>query len=596
MSFKRLPHAVALAGAYAFAGVAIATPLPYYHAPAGIQSLQSSASGMDIGILLGADRFYDAGYTGSSAIVTNVEAGHIWNGHSSLDHVNTFIHANGSASGFGTNNLAYDRHATWVGSMIGGRANAPSVPDVRERGIAYGTELWSGAIATTWTPPAYSLAFSFTGSTYLDPYQTAVRGDSRTGGRTTDVVTSSWNASVLSDGFDFLSVSLDALAAESGATFTLSAGNGGPGSDTVTTPASGYNAITVGALAINNDSIAAFSSRGPSPIQIPGGSLIPNARATVDLVAPGQGLIAAYYGGQTGGNDASLTGSTPDNGTPTSYTGGLAGTSFSTPIVAGGAALVIDAARQNGMTNATDARVVKAILQNSADKLPGWDNGQNSYVSGNGIITTAQGLDYASGAGRLNLASAYDQLFAGTTDVAGLASGDLGAVAVSGWDFGRVVSGVANEYYLANALQAGTVLSVTLDWFVDAAMNAANQAALLGFDDLSLEVWKTNAGSATELIALSDVAYNNVEHLFFEVGETANYMLRVLWEGEVWPDTDLDQTLYGLAWSGTATIVVPPGNASNVPTWALLLVGMVLIGQRVIEVKDQSDRQAGCGR
>src|SRR4051812_46729982 len=37
--------------------------------------------------VVGATRFYDAGYTGTRALMANIEAGYIWNGHETLSHV-----------------------------------------------------------------------------------------------------------------------------------------------------------------------------------------------------------------------------------------------------------------------------------------------------------------------------------------------------------------------------------------------------------------------------------------------------------------------------------------------------------------------------
>src|SRR5688500_12084210 len=40
-----------------------------------------------INTLVGADRFYDQGFFGDGAVMANVEAGHVWNGHETLSHV-----------------------------------------------------------------------------------------------------------------------------------------------------------------------------------------------------------------------------------------------------------------------------------------------------------------------------------------------------------------------------------------------------------------------------------------------------------------------------------------------------------------------------
>ena len=64
--------------------------------------------------------------------------------------------------------------------------------------------------------------------------------------------------------------------------------------------------------------------------------------------------VSAFYGGTTGGN----TGGTATSGTNL-YSAGLAGTSFSAPIVAGGVALLDSAAKARGLASTSlDARVV----------------------------------------------------------------------------------------------------------------------------------------------------------------------------------------------------------------------------------------------
>src|SRR5262245_51196931 len=37
--------------------------------------------------VIGATRFYDAGYTGTRALMANIEAGYVWNGHETLTDV-----------------------------------------------------------------------------------------------------------------------------------------------------------------------------------------------------------------------------------------------------------------------------------------------------------------------------------------------------------------------------------------------------------------------------------------------------------------------------------------------------------------------------
>ena len=195
---------------------------------------------------------------------------------------------------------------------------------------------------------------------------------------------------------------------------------------------------------------------------------------------------------------------------------------------------------------------MQSVLQTSADKIPGWNNGQG--LSG-GVIRTTQSLDYASGAGRMNLNRAYDVLLTGTTDVAG----GGGTVAARGWDFGQVQSGTPVDYRVAGQLLAGTSFTTTLAWFVDRGINLISNATTeQSVDDLNLEVWKTVNGVAVTKVAESVSSWNNVEHLHFVVPETAAYLIRVIWSGEVWDlisDADVEQ--YALSWFGTSQNTAP---------------------------------------
>src|SRR5688500_8530602 len=96
-------------------------------------------TGINVNTFLGADRFYASGYTGSRAVVGNVEGGHAWNGHESLRHVTVFVDDPAAPRPNGD----FDRHATAVSMLIGGRPGGAN-PGEWQRGIAHGAQLWSG--------------------------------------------------------------------------------------------------------------------------------------------------------------------------------------------------------------------------------------------------------------------------------------------------------------------------------------------------------------------------------------------------------------------------------------------------------------------
>lgn len=517
-------------------------------------------NGLDVNTFLGADRFYDAGITGQGAIVANVEAGHIWDGHENLTHVSQFAH-HPDAWGSSTADL-YDRHATWAGGHLGGRNSlTDGAVGAWETGLAPGADLRSGALATQWNGGAYSLSFSINANTFNGAY-TPYFG-------TADVVNSSFGFQD-SDANSFFAVALDGYANDSpGTTFVASAGNSNldPWLDpfnNVGAPAAGYNSIAVAALQNANDfdQVAAFSSRGPQDYSDPVNGVVSEVRSPVDIAAPGTNLTAPYYGGQTGGNDASLVGS-PDPPSvttdPSRYSISVAGTSFSAPIVAGGAAL-LHSAQANDVVlsthaDADDTRVIKAVLLNAADKVDSttgqaWDNGQTIV---GGVVTTTQSLDYAVGAGRMNLDRAYDQyIAAGTRDVPGPSGATVTGI---GWDYGTVTEGASNHYPIGTALVGGTDFTVTLDWFRERSYDPATFDPDDDPDDIAqanLDLFVRDLGTG-ELVARSISTYNVVEHLHFEIPSTGLYQIEVDYVGDLFDrsgGTHLSEE-YGLAWAGT---------------------------------------------
>src|SRR5204863_7293033 len=85
--------------------------------------------------------------------------------------------------------------------------------------------------------------------------------------------------------------------------------------------------------------VADFSARGPQDYFDPVHGTVHNVRAPVDLVAPGTTIVAAYYGGASGGNGPTLPNPDPANPATDLYSYPLARTSFPAPIASGGIAL-----------------------------------------------------------------------------------------------------------------------------------------------------------------------------------------------------------------------------------------------------------------
>ena len=520
-------------------------------------------NGLYVNNYIGATTFYSNGYTGSRSIVANIEGGAIWNGHETLGQVTTYLKSP-DPSLVGTQLGEFDRHATWVGQTIGGRGSTNY-----QKGIAYGTTLWSGSIATSWNPPPFSLSFNYAnGNALLYPYITAMQ--TGVNGKTADVINSSWGNGNTT-GSDPVARAIDGLIYSTGKTFVASAGNGGPGPNSVGSPASGYNGISVGALGTDTDPIpynapSNFSSRGPNDFQAPGGPVLPGVRPAVDIAAPGQNLTLALYGGTTGGNKGGTDGT---NGASNFYSFYQAGTSFAAPIVAGGAALLADVGHDRfGGGDSIDGRVIKAVLLNSADKTLGWNNGQ---IMANGVVVTTQSLDYAVGAGRLDLTRAFSQYTSGTT---GLVGGHGGFVQATGWDFGTVSEGSPDLYAIQPTLARGSMFTVTLDWFVHRSLDSVAPGGTFftsddSFDQLDLRVYEVLAGGSLKLVADAETAYYNVDHLYFALPDQAQYDIQVSWAGQLYnTNGDPHQDQFGLAWSSTAAAVPEPSSM------ALLAIGL----------------------
>lgn len=148
---------------------------------------------------------------------------------------------------------------------------------------------------------------------------------------------------------------------------TVAAGNSGPNYNTVTSPGTSRNVITVGAVDdkrtvdINDDVIASFSGRGSLYLNKP------------DIVAPGVKIVSTASGNVPIGADESMANK--------SYRI-ASGTSMATPMVAGAAALLLE--KNPNLTNAQ----IKHILKSTAVKI---DNA-GIWTQGSGMINLEEAL------------------------------------------------------------------------------------------------------------------------------------------------------------------------------------------------------------
>lgn len=263
----------------------------------------------------------------------------------------------------------------------------------------------------------------------------------------------------------------DRYAARYNVLFVSGAGNGGPPQS----PATAYNGLAVAAL-------GGLTSVGPTL----------NGRCKPDLT------VAAGY------------------------------TSFSTPQVAGAAAILLQAAaRGDGgsgtATDLADIRTVKALLLNGAQKPFGWTNSSSTP------------LDLRHGAGILNVFQSYRQLRAGRQVAALSQSIPVGnphlpppptnaITSRRGWDYATNVSTITEDgirhYYFNLTGASNRTLTATLVWNRQQSQTAIN--------DLDLFLYRVPDNT---LVAASLSLVDNVEHLCVTNLPPGQYNLQVFKSG-----------------------------------------------------------------
>ena len=527
-----------------------------------------------VGDVLGWGDYFNAGFLGSSTVIGNVEAGHIWFGHE------VFKREPWATTGYATftNTAAlneWDYHATMVGHVLAGTGymdgTFPAEYTYAGLGMAPQATLISGSVATEFSASKLG-SFDVSYESVINPYKAFFTG---LGATQADVINSSWG------GQDPAAVSPEALALDGlsavnrTVAFVASAGNSDAAP--VGNPASNFNNIAVGSLGGSTFLVPSeFSSRGLVDFYNPvTDTLTSEARVAVDIAAPGELLFLAAYLGDSGSIGASsdpFIQSLIEEPPPTDqYFVNMDGTSFSSPIVAGGVALLKDVAKTHPSLNlaanpdALDTRVVKSVLMAGALETAGWDNGQAAVAGG--VTATAQALDAATGAGAFNLTRSTDAYFFGTRDVAGSGGG---TIASSGWDFGSVGVGGSNDYIFGGAFTEDGELTVSLNWFAGRSFdNVTDLGSDLSFADLNLEVWKVENGVFTAPVAQSLTTYNNVEFLRVDLLGGQIYGLRVTLAGMVYDTTgSVASESYGLSWLGSSfnTLYWDPEGAAGSPT------------------------------
>jgi hypothetical protein len=345
-----------------------------------------------------------------------------------------------------------------------------------------------------------------------------------------DVVT----ASIGSPLEDWWTRGIESMADHHGLIVVAGIGNGLKANDPLLYPAAAANVIGVGVIdSVNIEDLATnlahFSLAYPDHSSL--GPTI-DRRCKPDIVAPGNCLAANV--------------NEPDGYEPTGDW-----SSFSTPIVAGTIGLLVQKAKQNPALSAAVSPeggncVMKAILLNSATKLPYWHKGRLEKDDDHQVP-----LDRIQGAGMLNAVGAYKHLIAGQNKP--------GDVSTTGWDLNQLDKNVRlhNIYRITLTETGAKYINVTVAWNRHYKSVYPFEPVPENDGNLRLELWAIDPENSGNdyLLDYSDSEVDNVEHIYCRVDPNySNYEI-VLSYSDV--DTQNQTAMiqrYGLTWDVSDSI------------------------------------------
>lgn len=470
------------------------------------------SSFLNLGGFVGADAFYGSGICGQGAKVANLEL-YVASNDEDPEY-SIFLKDSNYATYHpeSTTERCGSSHPYQTLSIMAGY-NAGYENQEVSTGIAYGASYVSGQVGEN--------SLFVTDQLVMRTYEKFFTNG-------TDVISSSWK----NDGASAFMAGtvLDSYALKNTRTVFVgaAANDGGDGPGHVSSPYKNMNVISVGALddSTGFKTVAGTSSYGPNDFYNPlTGKTVKGVVSAVDIAAPGTVYTVRQNG--TLGNDR--------------------GTSFAAPIVSSTVALMVSYSKQTSMAeDSRDARLIKAVLLNSASKTAGWGNGAritdsvtaNGRVY-NGVYSTSQSLDYRSGAGSLDAAETLAQYsnYAQTSFLDAVQNGE-------------------SRFYDFYADLPGMTLTATLCWYLGSDVSditygsggdiSSIDADMSYFSNLDLRLWYIDGGDDA-LVAQSVSEYNNVEHLFLELAKEGHYRLEVSFEDLIYGDA-LNET-YGIAWN-----------------------------------------------
>lgn len=204
--------------------------------------------------------------------------------------------------------------------------------------------------------------------------------------------------------------------------------------------------------------------------------------------------------------------------------------SWATPIVGAAAAMLMEAARAQGWTNALRPEAIKALLMAGATKgkFPGWDR------------TPGRPIDEHYGAGELNIYNSYNMLMRGQH-----APSTTSEVTTAGWDLNTASTSTPSFYFFSvpeTNVMAG--FSAMLVWNRHLADTDAGLPFTLAVSpaDLDLKLYSATGFSLGPLVDLSTSVVCNIEHIYRLKLDAGQYAMSV--------QTATTNASYALAWRG----------------------------------------------
>ena len=328
---------------------------------------------------------------------------------------------------------------------------------------------------------------------------------------------------------DWWTRGIESLVEHYGLIVVAAIGNGSEAYDPVLHPGAGANVVGVGVVdSVNTDNLATnlahFALAYPEHSSIGPTS---NGLCKPDLIAPGNCLAA-------------------DVNEPNRYEPTGNWSSFSTPLVAGTIGLLVQKAKQDPALSPAISQnggncVMKAILMNSATKLPYWHKGQLPSYDDHFVP-----LDYIQGAGMLNAVGAYKLLVAGLNKP--------GDIPITGWDLNQLNNSetLENIYKITLAEPDNKFITATVVWNRHYKSVYPFDPVIEKDSNLRLELWAIDPDNPNNnyLLDYSDSSVDNVEHIYCQADANyTNYEIIVSYS-----DIDDNRAVtqrYGLAWKAS---------------------------------------------